>query len=118
MEVDSNIIILAAAASAFAKPLTDAIRKAAPQLPGWSLPLLAVLFSFVCLLLLHMSNGDAITPQIVARSVLAGILAGVNAVGITELQKSATPPSDVVWIDGTALFKGGEGQAVTQPEQK
>ncbi len=83
-----TIIVQALAASTIVKALVDVARMAAP-LPRWLPPLLAVLGGIAVVLLLMVAAGGALTAQLVAQAILAGILAGASAVGVTELQKRA-----------------------------
>lgn len=115
--VPDEILMLVMAATAFAKPAVDMVRAAAGEkLPGWASPPLAVLAAIGALLLLMVSQGTELTPQVIAQAILAGVLAGASSVGVTELQKHSNgpekPPPTAVWatgeVSGPTLFKGGE----------
>ncbi len=84
--IDTNIITLALAAATICKALVDMIRQGI-ALAGWISPLLAIAFGILATFLLLIADGSVLTPQLSAQAVLAGILAGASAVGVTELQK-------------------------------
>ena len=81
-----SILSVALAATTIAKVIVDIARQVAP-LPGWSLPILALLFGIAAAFLLLIASGTAITAPMAAQATLAGILAAGGAVGVTELQK-------------------------------
>jgi len=81
--VDS-IIQSALAAATVAKTLVDIIRMAA-DLPRWLPPALAILGGIGSVVLLMIANKVGLDSAVLAQSVLAGILAGGLAVGVTEL---------------------------------
>lgn len=83
-----EIITLAAAGGFFAKIAVDLYKKSRPG-HSWELPLLAVLFGIGVVFLLLLDKNEVITGQLAARAVLAGLLAGAGAVGVTELHKDA-----------------------------
>lgn len=118
--VPENILILVAAATAFAKPAVDMIRAmVGDKLPAWASPPLAVLVAIGALLFLAVARGEVLTQELIAQAILAGFLAGAGAVGVTELQKHSTPqklPPTVVWATHSApvLYQGGE----TKPAEK
>lgn len=84
-----NILILSAAGSAIVKAVVDLIKMAVPNPPQWVLPLCAAMVGILALLLLLVATGTTLTPQSIAQGVLAGVLAGAGAVGLTELHRSA-----------------------------
>lgn len=85
-----NILALSLIATPIAKGLTDLVRLAFPTRPAFVSPLLALLFGVIITLLLLIAGDSPATPALLAQGVLAGIQAGLNAVGITALQRSAT----------------------------
>lgn len=87
------ILIFAAAASTFAKPLVDVLKKTPLPTPPWSLPILAIAIGIVVCFLLTLMAGNELTIQSAAASILAGISAGIGAVASTELQRSAEASS-------------------------
>jgi paraquat-inducible protein B len=90
-----EIMLFAAAATGFAKPLVDLIKKSPIPTPAWSLPMLAVGLGIVICFLLSLAMGQEITMQVIGADILAGIVAGVGAVGVTELHKSANSQTDL-----------------------
>jgi hypothetical protein len=88
--ITDNILVLALAAASIAKILVDVVRMAFPDnRPNWVSPVLAVAFGILAAFLMLMSNGEMITQQTIAQTMIAGILAGGSAVGITELGRKA-----------------------------
>jgi hypothetical protein len=90
-----EIMLFAAAATGFAKPLVDLIRKSPIPSPSWALPFMAVGFGIIICFLLTLTSGQEITTQVIGADILAGIMAGVSSVGVTELQKSASSQADL-----------------------
>jgi hypothetical protein len=91
MEMDS-ILILATAATTFAKLVVDLVRLGV-DMPRWGSPLLAWLAGTASIALLMVAEGQELTQPLVAQAILAGILAAGAAVGVTELQKKSSPPA-------------------------
>jgi hypothetical protein len=89
METDSQILILAIAATAIAKTVVDLVRMAHPKMKGWLPPTIAVAAGCIATALLQVSNAVAWSPQAVATTLLSGILAGGAAAGVTEIGKRA-----------------------------
>lgn len=85
----TSILVLAAAGTTFAKVLVDLVKMAAPAAPGWSLPLLALLFGVGVVALLMLANGQPLTQASAATVILSGILSAGSAVGVTELGRRA-----------------------------
>lgn len=84
-----NILVLSAAGAGVTKALVDLVKMSVATPPQWLLPLCALVFGVISLLLLLVATGEPITAQSIAQGVLAGVLAGAGAVGITELHKQA-----------------------------
>jgi hypothetical protein len=84
-----EIMLFAAAATGFTKPLVDLIKKSPIPTPTWLLPMLAVGLGIAICFLLSLQMGQEITSQVVGADILAGIVAGVGAVGVTELHRVA-----------------------------
>lgn len=82
-----DVIVTALAAASVAKILVDITRMALPTRPDWVSPLLAVLFGIGAAVLLLLTQDVELTRAALAQAVLAGVLAGGSAVGITELTK-------------------------------
>jgi hypothetical protein len=97
-----NILVLASAGALYAKIIVDMVRMAA-DLPRWGSPLLAVLTAIGAILLLAIAGSQAVTPALIAQAVLAGVFAGGSAVGVTELQKHATPSEAVRFLDSGTI---------------
>ena len=89
-----NIIILALSATAIAKTLVDLLRMAMDT-PRWTPPVMAIIVGIGAVALMMLSEGTTFTPALWGRIILAGILAGGQAVGVTELAKRATQIQDV-----------------------
>ena len=96
--MNDNILILASAATAYAKLIVDVVRLADTP-PRWASPVLAILAGILVVMLLQVADGVALVPQqiarailagLLARAILAGLLAGGGAVGVTELQRRAS----------------------------
>lgn len=87
--IPDNILVLALAAASIGKILVDIVRLAFPDRPNWVSPVLAVLFGILAAFLMFMASGEVLSQQTIAQTVIAGILAGGSAVGITELGRKA-----------------------------
>jgi hypothetical protein len=83
-----SIIELALAATAVAKTLIDLLRLAT-DLPRWGPPVGAIVVGIATVTLLALANGLPFTTQGTAQVILAGILAGGSAVGVTVLARTA-----------------------------
>jgi hypothetical protein len=88
--MEAQIITLALAATTIVKALVDVLRMGWSS-PAWAPPTLAMLGGIVVVLLLMVASGEPISQQAGAQAVLAGILAGGSAVGVTELQRRTRP---------------------------
>ncbi|HYD00891.1 MAG TPA: hypothetical protein VEB22_06655 [Phycisphaerales bacterium] len=86
-----NILVQAAAASAFAKVLVDAVKTTPLHTAGWKVLLLAFTFAQGAAFALEMAVGDGVqwTQKDVSTCALVGVMAFGSAVGLTELQKKA-----------------------------
>ena len=84
----NSIIEIALAATMVAKSAIDLCRAAA-DLPRWGPPLGAVVFGIGGVALLAMSQGQTFTSAVIAQTILAGILAGAGAIGVTALARVA-----------------------------
>ncbi len=84
--MSSDITALAIIAGPTLKILIDLVRIAGPLRP-WVPPTLAVLGGVAIVLCGMVASGDYLSSRSVATAILAGIWAGANAVGITELGK-------------------------------
>jgi hypothetical protein len=90
--VNDNILIQSAAAATFVKVLVDVIRMAwSGDPPRWLSPALAIVAGVGIVVLLLMADGQPLNERTISGAVLAGILAGGAAVGVTELGKRANP---------------------------
>lgn len=74
-----------------AKTVVDAVKISA-QPPGWVLPIMAILIGCVVSTIQLAASGAPLVIATVAEATLNGIVAGVAAVGSTELQKRAASP--------------------------
>lgn len=84
-----NILTIALASAGIAKILVDVVRLGFPNRPTWVSPVLAILFGIISATILALSNGDALTVQTLAQNIIAGVLSGGSAIGITELSNRA-----------------------------
>lgn len=86
----STLILGPGAITTFSKLVTDAIKRAYPQLDGaWTL-LVAFIAALVGATLILLAGSAPITRQAVAIAILQAVVATGAAVGVTELQKSST----------------------------
>lgn len=85
----AQIFLQTATATAFAKPLTDMVKKSPIPTPSWLLPIIAVVFGIGVCFCLSLILGNSLDGKTIGSDILAGAMAGVAAVGVTELQKSA-----------------------------
>lgn len=85
----SDIILAAAAASMFAKVLTDIVKTSPLPSPAAVLPILAMLFGEGAAFLLLLAGSGAVNRASIAQTVLVGILAGGSAIGVTALQNKS-----------------------------
>lgn len=69
------------------KILVDMTQLGMPTMPKWFKPLSAVIYGIVVGQLFLLSNGDEVTRQAIATSILSGVLSAGAAIGVTELQK-------------------------------
>lgn len=83
-----SILGLALAASMISKCIVDLLRLAFDS-PRWVPPLLAVGVGIAAVVLLMVASSQPLTAAALASAVLAGILAGGSAVGVTELSNRA-----------------------------
>ena len=100
-----SILILASAAATPTKAIIDILRVSLdrlgeiPSIPQWVStladvikalsPLLALLLAPFIVAGLFVSQEMVLTPALQAQAVIAGIMAAVGAIGVTELQKKA-----------------------------
>lgn len=91
MKLDLGMVfIMAAAASAFVKPLVDVLKKTPLPTPSWSLPVFAGVFGIlICFFISMMTAENLFVRQIIGMDILAGISAGIGAVATTELGRAA-----------------------------
>lgn len=84
-----QIFIQAAAATAFAKPLTDIVKKSPLPTSSWLLPVIAIGFGIGVCFCLSLISDNNLTRQVIGSNILAGAMAGIGAVGTTELQRKS-----------------------------
>jgi TRAP-type C4-dicarboxylate transport system permease small subunit len=77
------------AATTIAKVLVDVVKNAFPNRPTWVSPVLAIVFGILAAFTIMLTGETELTRAVIAQSLLAGILAGGSAVGVTELQRNA-----------------------------
>ena len=83
----NDLMTEAMAITTIVKILVDMVQLGMPTMPKWVKPLSALVFGIVVGQLFLLSNGDELTRQAIATSILTGVLAAGAAIGITELQK-------------------------------
>lgn len=81
-------LTLAASSGIIAKLLVDLV-KAGGLTVTWLYPVLAVAFGVAASFLVLLANGAALTQEAAATALLAGVLAGAAAIGVTEAQRKA-----------------------------
>ena len=86
-------LTLAASSTIIAKLLVDLV-KAGGLTVTWLYPVLAVVFGVGASFLVLVANGAAITQASAATALLAGVLAGAAAAGVTEVQRKADAMKD------------------------
>ena len=89
----AGALTLAASSGLVAKLLVDLV-KAGGLAITWLYPVLTVLFGIVASFLVLFANGAAITQAAAATALLAGVLAGATAAGVTEVQRKADAMKD------------------------
>src|SRR5574343_1058115 len=89
----AGALTLAVSSGLIAKLLVDLV-KAGGLTITWLYPVLAVLFGVGASFLVLFANGAAITQATAATALLAGVLAGAAAAGVTEVQRKADAVKD------------------------
>ena len=92
----STLITQATMATTLVKMMVDLVKLCyggdTGHTPTWVPPVAAVLFGVGILALLATAvDQDLTQPRVAAQTVLAGLMAAVSAIGITELHKIARP---------------------------
>lgn len=82
-----NVFLLVGTATTLVKILVDAVRIGIPDRPSWISPVLAIGFGPLVVFLVMVGNGVVISQVMIAQSVIAGVLAGGTAIGVTEAQR-------------------------------
>lgn len=88
--VSDNILMLSIAVAGIVKSLVDIIRLMFPDPPQWVSPIAALILGIGCVLLWQVADGITLSPANAAQGILAGLLAGTSAVGITTLSRKAS----------------------------
>lgn len=116
-DATANIIYQATAATVLVKAGVDLIKIGwggdGGRTPMWVPPVASLISGLGIMALLGISNGqDLMVPAVAAQTALAGIMAAVSAVGVTELHKIARPQMEPrageVWA-GTSASPGESG---------
>ena len=89
----AGALTLAVSSGLIAKLLVDLV-KAGGLTITWLYPVLAVAFGIGASFLVLYANGAAITQEAAATALLAGVLAGATAAGVTEVQRKADAVKD------------------------
>ena len=89
----AGALTLAVSSGLIAKLLVDLV-KAGGLTVKWLYPVLAVVFGVGASFLVLFANGAAITQAAAATALLAGVLAGATAAGVTEVQRKADAMKD------------------------
>ena len=74
--------------------IVDAIKKNVPDLPSWSILVLAAIVGQALVWLALLYSGSDLTVQTMAGAILAGLGATGAAVASTELHAAARPSDD------------------------
>lgn len=93
MSGEADVITHALAAATVVKVLVDLVKMAVKP-PAWVVAGLALGAGVGAVLLFMVAGGVALSPQLAATAVLAGILAAGSAVLSTDLQKRAAGPRE------------------------
>lgn len=86
--MSDNLFMLISGATTIVKLLIDLVRVGMDP-PRWLPPLLAVGGGILVVIIMQVAAGVALTQQVIAEGVLAGILSGGAAVGVTEMGRRA-----------------------------
>ena len=89
----AGALTLAVSSGLIAKLLVDLV-KAGGLTVTWLYPVLAVVFGIGASFAVLFANGTALTQEAAATALLAGVLAGAAAVGITEAGRKADAVKD------------------------
>lgn len=89
----AGALTLAASSGLIAKLLVDLV-KAGGLTVTWLYPVLAVLFGVSASFAVLFANGTPITQAAAATALIAGVLAGAAAAGVTEVQRKADTLKD------------------------
>lgn len=89
----AGALTLAVSSGLIAKLLVDLV-KAGGLTVTWLYPVLAVVFGVGASFLVLFANGAAITQATAATALIAGVLAGAAAAGVTEVQRKADTLKD------------------------
>lgn len=89
----AGALTLAASSSVIANLLVNLV-KVGGLTVTWLYPVLAVVFGIGASFLVLFANGAAITQAAAATALLAGVLAGATAAGVTEVQRKADAVKD------------------------
>ena len=84
----AGALTLAASSGLIAKLLVDLVKAGGLTLT-WLYPVVAVAFGVGASFLVLFANGAAITQATAATALLAGVLAGAAAAGVTEVGRKA-----------------------------
>lgn len=98
---------VALATASIIKPLVDVLRRQF-GLSGWHVVATVFALGQLVVWLIMIGVGVPLTPPNIALMLLAGILASQAAIGITHIQKLASPPAivnNVVNVDLTEIYK-------------
>jgi hypothetical protein len=85
----AQALAMAAVAVGLVKPLVDTLKMALPTVSGKLLPIAALAMGVVVTSLLGVASGSTVTVQMAAIAVLAGLFAGLGAIGVHELGQHA-----------------------------
>lgn len=105
--IDPRILAMATSAAFFVQILVDILKSAISneQHRQWALPLCGIVLSIAVVEAIQMANGVAYSPQVMAGSVLAGLLAYSLAAGGNALHKAARKPKQAIDEDRAAAVK-------------
>lgn len=97
--MDAQLLLYIGATSGLTKGMVDLARYAAPD-KKWLPPAIAFPLGIILVLLFMVWYGEALTAQMIAGGIIAGLFSGLGAVAITSLHDAR-----IDRVDAAALGK-------------
>lgn len=101
----TTIMIYVAASGAITKLLVDVFR-AGTTINGWLTRLMSFGIGIGVVFAILLANSVEITPQTAAQAVLAGLISGAGAIGITEVQNAVNGVRAVRTVNNLNRLRG------------